>query len=230
MKQLCYPVKEKLLVNDEECLEKWELLKRIGEESTYAEVWIVCCNGNCDYVLKYLPYENDNTKEGIIEELNVQNKCSELDLCPKIADAWLCDEGGAIVMEIFQVTIANLLLQYKSDVVRNIILANVIAMLDKLHYHGFYHGDAHLNNFMVKEEKIEKGNYTEEEKYNLKNYKYYFIDFGKSGKLKDMGDPNIEKDYKEVYDHLLDLVDENSEDIGLKNLSDVMLTHIKKFD
>lgn len=180
--------------------------------------------------MKYLPYENDNTKEGIIEELNIQNKCSDLNLCPKVADAWLYDEGGAIVMEIFQVTVANLLLQYKSDTIRNIILANVISMLDKLHYHGFYHGDAHLNNFMVKENKIEDEKYTEEERYKLKNYQYYFIDFGKSGKLIDMSDVNIEKDYKEVYDHLLDLVDENPNDYGIKNLSDVMLTHIKKFD
>jgi hypothetical protein len=94
-------------------------------------------------------------------------------------------------------------------------------------YYGDNDQDVMEEEIEEEEEKIPNKKYTE---VDLKSYEYYFIDFGKSGKLLDMGDPNIEKDYKEVYDHLLDLVDEYPEDVGLKNLSEVMLTHIRKFD
>jgi len=225
-RSICYPVKETLVSSP--CLNRWEILERMGEEANYGEIWAACCEKDCEYVLKYLPYENDNSKENILNEINIQNECAELGLCPKIKDAWLCEEGGAIVMNSLDMTVANLFLKYKSDVVRQMILANIIVLLEKLHIHGIYHGDLHLNNIMVKGKRRKSKN--EEEEYNLKEYKYYFIDFGKSGKFERMDDFHIYRDYDNILGHLLDLVDENPKDEGLHNIVKTMKVHIKKFE
>jgi len=177
-KKICYPVKEKVISSN--CLDRWEVLERVGEEANYGEIWAACCEKDCEYVLKYLSYENNNTKKDILNEINIQNECAELGLCPKISDAWFCEEGGAIVMELFHTTVASLFLRYKTDLVRQMILANVIVLLEKLHIYGIYHGDLHLNNIMVKGKRNKIKNKDEEEQYNSKDFRYYFIDFGKS--------------------------------------------------
>lgn len=227
-KKICYPVKEKLTSSP--CLDRWEILERIGEESNYAEIWAVCCEKDCDYVLKYLPYENDNTKENILNEINIQNECSNLGLCPKIVDAWFCEEGGAIVMSVFDITIANFLLIFKNSLIRQMILANIIVLLEKLHIHGIYHGDLHLNNIMVKGNFINTSKMSEEEFFKSEKYEYFLIDFGKSGKFEKMDDYHIYRDYDNILGHLLEMVNENPEDKGLKDLVETMKVHMKKFD
>ena len=230
-KQICYPVKQKLITNNNTCSIQWELLQRFGEEANYGEVWIACCRKDCDYVLKYMSYENNNKKEDIINEVNIQDECSALGLCPKIADAWLCEEGGAIVMEKFQITVANLLLEYKSGNVKQLILANILSLIDRLHLHGIYHGDLHLNNIMVKINKnVDNTDISDKEHYILSNYQYYLIDFGKGGKFKDYSDGHVYKDYYEIYSHIEDLKDDYPEDEELKNLWEIMQIHMKKFD
>jgi len=83
MKKICYPVKEKVISSS--CSDKWEVLERMGEESSYGEIWAACCEKDCDYILKYIPYENDSTKDIILNEINIQNECANLghllDLC-----------------------------------------------------------------------------------------------------------------------------------------------------
>lgn len=231
MKHICYPIIKKI-IDKNTCSESWEYLERIGEEANYGEIYGTCCNKDCNYILKFMPYENDNIKEDILNEIEIQKECSVLGLCPNIEEAWLCEQGGAIIMENFDTTIANLLIAYKSDYIRNIILANLLSLIDKLHLYNIYHGDLHLNNIMVKiNNKINApGNHSEEELYNLKNYKYYLIDFGKSGKIKDDKLKRIYKDYDDILAHLIDLSDEYPDDEGFKNLVHVMQTHMKKFD
>lgn len=133
-------------------------------------------------------------------------------------------------MDLFHITIANLFLVFKNKLVRQMILANIIVLLEKLHIHGIYHGDLHLNNIMVKGNIINFNNLSEEEFFETENYKYYLIDFGKSGRFKNMDDYHIYRDYDNILGHLLDIVDENPKDEGLKDLVKTMKVHMKKFD
>lgn len=228
MKKICYPLKEKIITSP--CSEKWEVLERFGEQANYGEIWAACCEKDCDYVLKYLAYENDNTKEAILNEMEIQNECASLGLCPKIEDAWFCEEGGAIVMELFHETVLNLLFHFQSSSVKQIILANILVILEKLHIYGIYHGDLHLNNIMVKGDKIDDDFKNEEDEFNAQNYKFYFIDFGKGGKFQRMDDEHIYKDYFEIFSHLDDIAHENPDDEGLMEIFKTMKTHMKRFD
>lgn len=227
-KTLCYPITEKLITTSKSC-DKWILFEEIGEPGAHGIIWSVCCNEDCNHVLKYMPYD-DNSYESIINEITIQNLCSQINMCPKIEDAWICETGGAIVMELYEMTVKQLLFEFKDDEVRQKILANVIAMLDKLHLKGIYHGDLHLDNIMVKSSSNSKQTKNPLELYNSRDYKYYFIDFGLSGRLYVMDDEHIKNDYSDISAHLRDLIDENPSDPGFIKLYEIFKIHKKKFD
>jgi len=237
-KRICYPVKEKIV--DNTCKTEWELLNKFGEDATYGEIYTVCCNTKCDYVLKFLPYSDTeenigSTKEDIINEISIHQECASLGLCPQLRDAWLCDEGGAFVIGKLDETAANLLIKYKSDIVRNQIFSHIISLVDKMHLYGIIHGDLHLNNIMVKgDDSIDEDECirekTEEECFEMKNYTFYLIDFGKGKKVKNIMDPGIINDFSDIQGHIMDLVDEYPEDKGLKNIAKCMKIYMKKFD
>ena len=65
----CYPITEVLYKSVYSCDHQWTLQKEIGTDGTYGEIWSVCCNDKCDYVLKYMPFDKENTEEGITKEL-----------------------------------------------------------------------------------------------------------------------------------------------------------------
>ena len=228
-KTICYPIRQKIISSNESCSVVWELLEPVGEVGNYGEIWSVCCGTDCNHVLKYLPYK-ENKKDAILNEINIQNECAFLGLCPKIQDAWLCDKGGAIVMEIYELTVKQLLLKYKTLIVRNKILAHILALVDKLHLNGIYHGDLHLDNIMVKSTKKIVGNYNKNVLFELKNYKYHFIDFGKGGRFYTMSNFHVEDDYIEIAAHLQDLIDEYPDDKGFNDLYQIMKIHMSKFE
>ena len=230
-KQICFPVRERL--KESVGFDRWEILNRFGEEANYGEIYSVCLKNNCDYVLKYLPFESENTQEGIVNEVNIQTECAKFNLCLPVIDAWLCDKGGAIVMGKLDYTLANLFLLYKSDNVRKKILHEMLFLIQTLHSHNFYHGDLHLNNIMVKvgnfDIDVEENN-DEDELYELYHYKYYFIDFGMGGILNGKESENERRkyrDYSYAYDHLQDL---EEEDPTLENTVQIMREFMEKFE
>ena len=73
---ICYPVIKKIIDknNCDKQNEKWEYLERIGEEANYGEIYGACCNKDCNYILKFIPYEKENTQEEILNEINIQKE------------------------------------------------------------------------------------------------------------------------------------------------------------
>lgn len=222
----CYPVTETIITSENSCSHKWKLLKTIGTDGTYGEIWSSCCAADCNHVMKYLPYDDGeriNNRYDIINEMKIQNACAQLGLCPSIQDAWLCETGGAFVMKLYKMTVRELLLLFNFEGKQK-ILANVIVLMDKLHNHGIYHGDLHLDNIMV-----DIINNNIEKNYNDDNFKYYFIDFGKGGQFNDINDPHIKDDYVDVSSHVQDLIDEYP-DQDFDKLYEVIKIYMKKFD
>ena len=114
-------------------------------------------------------------------------------------EAWFCEKGAAIVMEALDETVSSLFDRHESVTVRMMILGSVMGLLYRLHAMGIAHGDAHLDNIMVKEtpmtEEYIKSHIEaidtfldidrEYGEYGIKRYKYYFIDMGQSIKTSD---------------------------------------------
>ena len=221
----CYPITEIIYSSEASCNHQWIVQNPIGTDGTYGEIWSVCCLGDCNHALKYMPYDDGirmNTREDIINEINTQNKCASIGLCPPIQDAWFCETGGAFVMNLYKMTTKQLLLMYDNIVDKQKILAHIITLIDKLHRYGIYHGDLHLDNIMVKI-------LHNKEKYHDYNYDYFFIDFGKGGPFTSMNDPHIHDDYIEIAAHIQDLIDEYPEN-NFEELYETMKIYMKKFD
>ena len=223
-----YPITEIIYKSGESCNHKWLPRNEIGTDGTYGEVWSACCESNCNHALKYMPFNDGvriNTREDIINEINVQNACAVYNLCPTIQDAWISPNGGVMVMNLYKMTAKQLLLQFDNILDRIQILANIITLLDKLHRIGVYHGDLHLDNIMVDYQPYD--DITNTSKYIDTNYRYSFIDFGKGGRFTNMDDKHIYDDYVEVAAHLRDLCDEYE---GFDELYKHMVIYMKKFD
>lgn len=143
----------------------------------------------------------------------------EIGLCPHVQDAWLGPGGGVMVMDLYKMTAKQMLLLHNDIKDKQNILAHIITLVDKLHRHGIYHGDLHLDNIMVGPV------YNDNKQKN----KYYFIDFGKGGRFTNMSDPNIYKDYLEIAAHIQDLIDEYPNN-NFDELYNTMKIYMEKFD
>ena len=231
--KLCYPVKEKIVSSDQSCPTEWEIVSQVGEHSAYGEIWTACCGTDCAHVLKFLPYDG-NSREAILNEIEIQTRCSELGLCPRIRDAWFCGDekdnegGGAIVMEVFDQTVKQLLMEFKSDIVRNKILNEVLVLIDRLHLNGIYHGDLHWDNIMVRVGNRIFDGADEDRLYEDRDYSFFLIDLGQAGYIQSKEDMRL--DYQILIDHLVDLYYEDEADPGLYRLVQMLERQITKFD
>lgn len=191
---LCYPLDKGL---DKGLDKEWIIKDQIGEESAYGTVYQACKDSKCNYVMKYQSYGevkrsgmdfyNQLTKSDIEKEIAMQIAVAKIRLAPPLVDSWFCTNGGVIIMPMMQITIKRLLEIYNTIDLRLRILGNAIGLIQKLHDNGIYHGDTHLNNIMVNRDP----DYEYDKDINLQqdfeeaNYSYKFIDFGRSGYIKD---------------------------------------------
>ena len=128
----CYPKTQSIITTDESCSHDWVLQYTVGIDGTYGEIWTVCCSDNKNktkitkHVMKYMPYNDEirmNTREDILKEIDLQRRCGEVGLCPKVKEAWLCETGGAFVMDVYGLTVRELLLTYPNISDKQKILA-----------------------------------------------------------------------------------------------------------
>jgi tRNA A-37 threonylcarbamoyl transferase component Bud32 len=187
---LCFPLTSYFVSSRK----NWTVGTYFSTENSYGEIWQACLAKDCNYILKWQKYgvpkdrEELNyekvTKTTIIHEINMQKKFAELNLAPEVTDSWFCLSGGVIVMPALKITIRLLLEKYTSSEVKHTIIGCCLGLLNRLHGLGYVHGDPHLNNIMVDTEITDSSDSSEEEnelnEYKRLNYKYYFIDMGRS--------------------------------------------------
>ena len=145
---------------------KWLLgsEKPIGEESVSGEVFIACKEKNCRYALKII--RSPKYPSIIRKEVELQNVCSLLNLCKPVVDSWICKDrpGGVIITELLSETLGRFI-KNVDDREKLRLVKKALEMLIHLHKGNIYHGDAHLNNFMLNNHKalffidMEKGGY-----------------------------------------------------------------------
>lgn len=188
-----YPILKRIKTNEQYT---WELLDVLNDDGDSAIIYDI--SGTRDpledgkYVLKYMEFGKydkttyDIVVEQVIKEVTNQDLCFSLGIAPEIIEAWICEKGAVIIMRKLDLTLCDLLSEYKSFLVRYLIVSTVLLMIDKMHKHGVYHHDPHLGNFMVKSMIANATNVTdvksndEYKRYRSKNYKYCIIDFGSS--------------------------------------------------
>jgi len=114
--------------------------------------------------------ENRKTfvRKEIQNEVRMQNRAAEYELCKPVVDSWVCKDGhaGVIITTLLEDTVGRTI---RGETERRAweTIQKLVRLLHQLHQLKIYHGDSHLDNFMTDID----GN-------------LFFIDMGKSGELK----------------------------------------------
>ena len=133
----------------------WEVVGVVGEKSSIGDIYQVCCQQDCDYILK-TQGRADYDRE--IKFYNMIYKVYPA-LVPKILDHFDCGyDGGAIFMEKMDLTLGRaIILLNNLDIDSTVklqakitIVEHLSVMIGLIHQLGIIHHDAHVNNFMCR--------------------------------------------------------------------------------
>ena len=166
-----YPVAKQLKASDNE----WILENEFVEMETSIIYEVTSLKSGERFVLKYVSNPN---QENSTKEFEIHEKAAQMKIAPEIIEAWMSDKGFIMIIKKLSVTVSDLLQEYKTLEIKNIIVFNVLHILKKMHFNNIFHGDTHTDNFMAYSDKIPLENMSELERYNFMNYKYFAIDFG----------------------------------------------------
>ena len=171
---------------------RWTLGREepIGERSLAGKVYQLCLNSKCRYAMKVIENRKTFVRKEIQNEVRMQNRAAEYELCKPVVDSWVCKDGhaGVIITTLLEDTVGRTI---RGETERRAweTIQKLVRLLHQLHQLKIYHGDSHLDNFMTDID----GN-------------LFFIDMGKSGELKKYP-PNeqinlITKDYLYLADSI----------------------------
>lgn len=179
----------------------WEIKgdRQVGAESMYGTIFSTCCQQDCSYVAKIIPYSNNNiylghyttTIKEIKKEVEIQNTVYRQNpsITIPILD-WYKDEKKAIlIMPVLYQTVRQALTDMHTLEDMTELVQQVLNITFSLHSLGIYHGDAHMNNFMLSEDGQVK-----------------LIDFGKSWYINDHPYRMLE-DYQDIYTSINSMTD-----------------------
>lgn len=136
----------------------WIKKEKLGEGAEGA-VFNVCCDGNCDYVVKmYSDMSRYNFEDKFNKEVNIHSKFANMGVGVPIVEAFFCpDHGAYIIMEKRDMTIPQYYIYLKErgfnnedlDIIMGGIIDDLVNMLDFAEEQNLIHNDTHLNNFML---------------------------------------------------------------------------------
>jgi tRNA A-37 threonylcarbamoyl transferase component Bud32 len=203
MDTICLPLKK--CKGDE----SWTIIpEKIGEKSKYGSIYQICCEKNCDYILKF-QYDKLKTSHEIEIHKHIYNTAPKL--VPKIIDEYECKLGSGIILEKLDLTLGKVLqiINQEEDELKKFkiklkIQKELREMVSFLHnYCGIIHNDLHVNNIMcrINTDKDEE----DDDEDMFINWK--IIDFGESKYIKSYTD-NTDLVYKanEDYYHINDIL------------------------
>jgi len=168
----------------------WTLLGvRIGSGKV-GTVEAACKIENCSYVAKIIPFGQNYNKRSFNKEVKINKSLAKKGLAVKVEDSWICNneglESGIIIMNVLNITVKDFLNQ--PSVTENDfdkIIECMKNLIEKVHKLGYYHGDNHFKNIMMKK----TSNCASKNTIILSSgcFRMYFIDFDRAGELDNPG-------------------------------------------
>ena len=79
----------------------WSKHEQIGNGQT-GVVYSICCNDNCNYIVKVIKFKKQTDKDAFLNEVNIQQQFYNDRFAPRIIAACYCKHEGVIVMEKVQ--------------------------------------------------------------------------------------------------------------------------------
>jgi len=180
---------EQCIINDVKKIKKekcrWDKRNEIGS-GKHGTAYSVCCNEDCNYIVKVINFEKKNKEKSFINEANIQTKFHSHGMAPRVIVACYCDHEGVILMDKVQL-LQDYLVEHPNanrSYIKNKYLAAYKNLLEK----GLIHGDTNPGNIAL----------------SLDGSKPMFIDFGLS-KEKKLDEDDIKQELHE-FDMSLELV------------------------
>lgn len=139
-----------------QCLKEYNDIKRLAVSSTEAELFSVCKNKDCDYIMRVQPLSSvsDVTAKIMI-------MCSENGIAPEIVNLWTCEvfnpvtknkfDALFIVMKKYKYTLSEWMKKNRKDWFKNKdeLLLNLGILLEKLKELNVAHNDLHAENILL---------------------------------------------------------------------------------
>jgi serine/threonine protein kinase len=183
----------------------WEFLEKIGEESVVGKTFLSKCNKEEEkdtYVFKIVHFPNEHAIKMFYSEIDFQNKASKLKVTSPVYQIFMDTrkQFGMFVMDRYQVTVKRFFIEQLKLPQPNIrllkrILNRCIEIDQLLQKHQIYHGDQHLNNFMLQ---------STDDLDNIEKY-IKIIDFGEA-RIATKARKALTKEYKNIHDIITDIV------------------------
>ena len=153
-------------------------------------VHLACRDQNCNYVFKWVDFTSsrriDKEAKNFKREVAIHMSMARSNLAPPIYAHKICAKGtsGGFITKIVDMTIRNYL--EDEDTVLDDwerLLEMGLTLLKQMHAKNYYHGDAHIGNFML--EKINSNDLDQPNQVHLSRgyYRMYVIDFGRSDRI-----------------------------------------------
>jgi len=175
----CLPIKEKKK-------NKWHIIThpQFGKGQA-GVVYGACKREDCAYVMKVITFGKRFTAASFDKEVKIQTELASHGITIPVEDSWKCKmpiKMGVIIMRSLDITVKDFLIQDISVKDADHVISGVTKLMQKLHNLGYYHGDNHFANIMMKRVSNDSSVDT-----SLGKYRLYLIDFGKSGTLAEPG-------------------------------------------
>lgn len=206
-----YPL-GKILVNfpDPENL----LVERVDHRD-FASVYFVNYHQQ-KLVLKWMYLDDDNSITAVENEINIHLKVTACGLAPSLRYAFLFQLGGVLVTDRLDIELGTYLIKNVNTIeYSNLLLAEMVALVKKLHRLEISHGDLGVCNMMFK--------YVQIPGEERRRVSLQFIDFGYSRDLSLESTETIAKlkrlDYVTLAGDIYDMYG----DFGYPHLEDMFL-------
>lgn len=226
IKNLDFVPRKIYTIDSRVCRNGWIAEYQIGEKSTSGVIYRTCCQQHCGnknvrYVMKQVNFgvqtHQISSEENLIREAEFQIRAAEYGIAPKIYQIIIGDNQGILIMDMLKGSslrkqIEKILLSEKSHSNKKKIIHNYMNtaknLIHSLHEIGIFHGDTHLNNFMI-------------ESTNVADWgDMKVIDFGLSENINNVGNiKNVKKseDFSQMYSDLGVLKHQLQENYRLSN-------------
>ena len=131
----------------------WRLpTKQVGK-GAYGTIYEVCKKkpADCNYVMKIIPF-GGIFRTPFYREVNLQKEAAALDIAPPVSESWVCEDLnlGVIIMPSLEKTLWDILQDETIETkTKDEYIKDAETILRTLNNNNIYHGDAHVENFMI---------------------------------------------------------------------------------
>jgi tRNA A-37 threonylcarbamoyl transferase component Bud32 len=213
-------------------------IKKYISSGAYGSVSQICCQNDCGYIMKIISGVKNNVNEFHIvveQEIEGWKHASSIGLAPTLVEYYLSNTDSAryciFISEMMDKTADEILAIINNDGREELRYRFFKALLERiqlLHESGYFHGDCHLKNIMVKTD--DKTIYDDIERtingIEGGTVQLKFIDFGLSGSIEEINRNPKKMGFllRIMSERLLKLacVDRNINIVGNETFGDIM--------